>query len=95
MISIQGHGDGEVYVEGDVNAEFNNYPQTITVGNKKEGGIAVTMNYEDTGCWSAKIEMLADGVRCPWAVRVGTTEYVVVVEIDCPDGTPVTGGRLL
>jgi hypothetical protein len=95
MIHIYGHGDGEVEVEGDVSAEFNTRPQTITVGNRAEGGIAVTMNYEDNGTWSAKVEMLGDGVRCPWGVNIGTREYTVRVTIDCPADTPVTGGRLL
>ena len=95
MIHIYGHSDDLVEVEGDVEAEFDGYPQTITIGNHQVGGIMVTMNYEDGGCWSTKIEMLQEGVRCPWDISVGTREYSTRVTVDCPEGTPVTGGRLL
>ncbi len=85
---------------------------TIEVGNRDAGGLVVRMRYAPKhtteAVWVAEVRQFAEGVPVPWQVRIRHTHrghlgsvgsaagYSVVVEIDCPTGTPVTrGGRSL
>lgn len=77
----------------------------LLVGEQEGDGLFVTMTYESEECcvgpgayWRAQISRIDcgddNGTPLPWPVTIRNprdreTPYSVVVEIDCPGGTPV------
>jgi len=103
MLKIYGASDDLVEIEGHVREEFNviDRPCRVRVGTANDGGVDVVMLYGKSGMWGASIELLdGDGeldncAPIPWPIEVRKglrgieASYSVVVEIACPDGTPV------
>lgn len=103
MLRIYGASDDLVELEGIVDQELGCYGVAkIRVGTD-EGGVDVLMAYAPFrgggGTWAAMLAPLDEGVPIPWPVAIkhrerrGEVEYSVVVEIDCPTGTPVSRER--
>jgi hypothetical protein len=77
-------------VVGGREDEFGCYEQIVsfTIGGD-DGGIIVEMSYENPGVWAGKAKQLSEDTPIPWPVTVTHEGYSVVVNVDCPDGTPV------
>jgi len=83
-------------VVSDREDEIGAYNKIVTfvIGDDK-GGVAVDLEFEESGIWSAKFHQLGvgdDGVPIPWPITVfhgDDDTNSVVVYVDCPNGTPV------
>lgn len=94
-IILSGHSDDIVSIGGDVSEEIYAEDQAITVGTKADGGCLVRIKLGAHGCWEATISLLDEDVAIPWPVEVTSSGYSVVVEVDCPAGTPTHVGKPL
>lgn len=106
MLRIYGASDDLVELEGIVSDEVNHVgggPVRLRIGDDT-GGLFVVMKYSagPGAVWSARIEQIEDDVPIPWPVTVRTQDpqnhcgvagYTVIVEIGCPEGTPVFRGK--
>ena len=87
--------------DGDDEVDTGGKNLAIIVGDMEHGGVVVRMRYEHSvtsGCWSAELAQMGEGVPIPWPVLVATTlsagadegsPYSVMVKVDAPHGTPV------
>lgn len=101
MIEIHGQGDDLVVVRGDATGEVGD-GDPITIGTAA-GGVVVRLVYsEAVPVWRAEIRQLGEGISIPWPVTISNAAqhgwpnpkiYSVKVAIDCPLGTPITGGK--
>ena len=102
MISVYGHSDDVVVIEGDVDDEVRP-GRTITVGDVKRG-VRINFKYAASktsgAVWRGSIEQIDEGVPM-FPVTVTEAEpsgypdpqsYSVKLIVDCPPGTPVTVG---
>lgn len=100
MITISGHSDDVVCIEGDVSDEVSP-GKTILIGDATRG-VRVKMKY---GCgraavWRGCVEQVDEGIPMfPVSIIAGDPSggaartYTVKVVIDCPPGTPVMVGK--
>ena len=101
MISISGHSDDVVCINGDVNDEIA-AGRTITVGDATRG-VKVIFKYapgKNSGpVWRASVQQINEGVPMfPVSIveaptSVGSLTYSVQVNIDCPKDTSVMVGK--
>jgi hypothetical protein len=102
MISIYGHSDDVVVLEGDVQDEVG--PGRMIQFGDGQRGVKVTFKYaaakKSGAVWRASIEQIDEGVPM-FPVTIGEAEpaglpepkvYSVKVTVDCPPGTPVRVG---
>jgi hypothetical protein len=97
MLKIYGHSDDLVEIEGVHEDEIGCYDQSvILMVGTESAGVIVEMNYENDGCWSAKLKRVGEGCPIPWNIsivpeqRLDLSEgYSIAVKIDCPAGVPV------
>lgn len=67
---------------------------SFRVGDRHMGGVVVELAYDsrETGTWRTVIGQILEGVPIPWSVSIkgcDDNKDSVVVEVDCPEGTPV------
>lgn len=74
--------------------EIGAYNQDLIfyVGDEK-GAVAIVYGYSANGCWFATVGLVDEDIEIPWPVSIKSEGYAVVVEIDCPIGTPVSVGK--
>ena len=104
MLHITTMGDDNVFLEG-ARDESLPFDHVIAVGDASGGVLVVMRyspplpadvptTAPTPGVWSAEIRQLAEDVPIPWPVSVRHIPqddqiYMLAVDIDCPDGTPV------
>lgn len=70
MLTISGHSDDVVSLEGDLEDEVAQW-QRITVSCRATGGVVVTMRYGtgSAAVWQASVRHVEEGCPVPWSVR--------------------------
>ncbi len=102
MLKISGYSDDIVSIEGDISDEISAMKRvaTLVIGSNATGGLVVRMAYSPKwspdSTWVATVAQVTEDAEIPWPVRIvhgrkdsGDVYHSVVVEIDCPPGTPV------
>lgn len=109
MLKISGASDDIVCLDGHgIDDEVDCYDRNvlITVGwpeaaeGRDSQGLYVLMRYAPSwhpeGVWTAEVAPLDEDVEIPWPVTVtlGGRGYSAEVEIDLPEGVPVTWKKI-
>ena len=93
MLRMYGASDDLIQFEGAVDAELETHAELHVLVGTEQDGLIVSFEYDypfiPLAGWTAKLTQTRETGLFPWAVRGGTKGHSVLIEIDCPAGTPV------